>query len=175
MVKPGARSIHCSTVTDERRLSRPDSIEIPPAPLRSPPERWLTTWSSLRTLTDWQSKPASCEGPAGLCARWTLLTACGPDQARRNHAWRASLHAPPRPSPAERDRDAPSPPVVLDRSVSRPPTVGLAPPRCETFRAEGDPDSSSGNSSLEPSECRICPSGDTQEQLRNKAWISHPR
>ena len=33
----------------------------------------------------------------------------------------ARLPAPPRPTPAERDRDAPSPPVVLERSVSRAP------------------------------------------------------
>ena len=37
------------------------------------------------------------------------------------------LRAPPRPPPAERDRDAPSPPVVPRRRATGPPTVGLAP------------------------------------------------
>ena len=82
------------------------------------------------------------------------------------------LHAPPRPPPAERDRDAPSHPAVLRRRATGLPTVGLA--SCEKIRAEGAPEAASGNSSLEPSECRICPSGRHEQTAARQARALAP-
>ena len=76
-----------------------------------------------------RSPPLARALPAPRVLRWTLLAACGPDQARRNHARRGSHSLSPRssvPTPAERDRDAPSAPVVLPRTA--PGRVRRRPP-----------------------------------------------
>ena len=82
-----------------------------------------------------RSPPLARALPAPRVLRWTLLAACGPDQARRNHARRGSHSLSPRssvPTPAERDRDAPSAPVVLPRTA--PGRVRRRPPRRGTLR-----------------------------------------